>query len=147
MSTALFIHRLRLRRATPPSTIRIDVCPPDVCPPRDSLWVSLLRWLVGNDAEVAPVLRTPLDRARAEFVAALEGLVQAAGAETTDLMSRVRHARSLRELWHLRSELYTLIARRTSQPEADTRLARVNQHFPKRAQRSAIQTAELLDAQ
>lgn len=147
MSTAVFLHRFRLRRATPASTIRIDVCPPDVGPPRDSLWVSLLRWLVGNDAEVAPVLRTPLDRARSEFVAALESLMQASAAEAGDLMGRVRHARSLRELWHLRTELYTLIARRTSQPEADSRLARVNQHFPTRAQRSAIQTAEMSDAQ
>lgn len=144
MSTALLLHRLRLRRATSASTFRVDVCPPDVCPARDSLWVSMLRWLVGNDAEVAPVLRTPLDRARVEFVAALEGLMHGEG---TDLLSRVRHARSLRELWHLRSELYTLIARGTSQPEADCRLARVNQHFPTRTQRGAIQTPELLDAQ
>jgi hypothetical protein len=147
MSTAFLLHRFRLRRAAPASTIRIDVCPPDVCPPRDSLWVSMLRWLVGNDAEVAPVLRTPLERARGEFVAALDGLMHVCAGEATDLLSRVRHARSLRELWHLRSELYTLIARRTSQPEADSRLARVNQHFPTRAQRSAIQTAEMPDAQ
>jgi hypothetical protein len=146
MTSALPLPRLRTRRPTSASVIRVDVCPPDVFPVRDTVWVSLLRWLVGNDAEVAPVLRSPLDRARTEFALALEGLIQGASVEVADLASRVRHARSLRELWHLRSELYTLIAQLISQPEADSRLARVNQHFPSRAQRSALLAAESTDA-
>jgi hypothetical protein len=63
--------------------------------------------------------------------------------ESDDLVRRAQHARSLRELWHLRSELYTLIARGSSQHEADARLARVNQHFPTRAQRSVISAVEM----
>ena len=68
--------------------------------------------------------------------------------EAADLLRRTHHARSLRELWHLRSELYTLICRRMSQPEADQRLARVNAHFPSRAARAAAPTPlpETLDA-
>jgi len=65
--------------------------------------------------------------------------------DRSDLLLRAPHARSLRELWHLRSELYTLIARRVSQGEADVRLARVNQHFPTRAQRAGTPSTEPAD--
>ena len=132
MSTALF-HRLLHRKPAAPSTLRFDVCPPDIFPARESLWAATLRWLVGNNTDVAPSLRTPLERARSEFVSAMTGLE---ALDPNDLLRRAQHARSLRELWHLRSELYTMIARRVSQTEADARLARVNQYFPTRAQRA-----------
>jgi len=141
MSTPLF-QRLLHRKSAPPTTLRMNVCPPDVVPRRDSLWTATLRWLVGGDVEVVPALRTPLERARTEFVAALVGLEE---ADHHGLLQRAQHARSLRELWHLRSELYTLIARRVSQVEADARLARVNQHFPTRAQRGSAPAAENAD--
>jgi len=143
MSTAL-LHRLLNRKPPPPTTLRMNVCPPEVCPGRESLWTATLRWLVGNDTEAAPSLRTPLERARAEFVAAMNGLVH---LDSTDLLRRAQHARSLRELWHLRSELYTLVARCLSQQEADQRLARVNQHFPTRTQRSTVLASETPHAQ
>jgi hypothetical protein len=114
--------------------VRIDIQPPELWPARASLWSTMLRWLVGNDTDAVPALRTPLDKARAEFTTAMEGL---GDVDTTDLLRRAQHARSLRELWHLRSELYTLIGRNMSQFEAQTRLARVNQHFPSRAARSS----------
>jgi hypothetical protein len=141
MSTALF-QRLLHRKPAPPTTLRMNVCPPDIVPRRDSLWTAALRWLVGGDEDVAPALRTPLERARTEFVAALEGLAE---VDPNGLLQRAQHARSLRELWHLRSELYTLIARRASQVEADARLARVNQHFPTRAQRTGTHASETAD--
>jgi hypothetical protein len=143
MSTAL-LHRLLNRKPAAPTTLRMNVCPPDVAPHRDSLWTATLRWLVGGDVKTAPALRTPLERARTEFVAALEGLLD---ADQNGLLKRAQHARSLRELWHLRSELYTLIARRMSQLEADARLARVNQHFPTRAQRTSTPAPETADVQ
>ena len=141
MSTALF-QRLLHRKPAPPTTLRMNVCPPDVVPRRESPWKAALRWLVGGDTDVAPALRTPLERARSEFVAALEGLAE---VDHHGLLKRAQHARSLRELWHLRSELYTLIARRVGQPEADARLARVNQHFPTRAQRTSTPAPEIAD--
>ena len=143
MSTAL-LHRLLHRKPSPPTTLRMNVCPPDICPARDSLWSRTLRWLVGNDTDVAPALRTPLERARSEFVGAMAGLVDVA---STDLLRRAQHARSLRELWHLRSELYTLVARRVSQHEADKRLSRVNQYFPTRTQRTSVAPSEIADVQ
>jgi hypothetical protein len=141
MSTALF-QRLLHRKPAAPTTLRMNVCPPDVVPQRDSLWTAALRWLVGGNEDVAPALRTPLERARSEFVAALAGLEE---VDHNGLLKRAQHARSLRELWHLRSELYTLIARRESQVEADARLARVNQHFPTRAQRAGTPAPETAD--
>jgi hypothetical protein len=141
MSTAL-LHRLLHRKPAAPTTLRMNVCPPDVCPAGDSLWSATLRWLVGGNVEVVPSLRTPLEKARAEFVAAMAGLLD---IDHDDLLRRAQHARSLRELWHLRSDLYTLIARRISQFEADARLARVNQHFPSRAQRTSTPVTEAAD--
>ena len=141
MSTAL-LHRLLHRKSAAPTTLRMNVCPPDVIPRRESLWSATLRWLVGNDTEAVPALRTPLEKARSEFVAALDGLAE---HDHHSLLKRAQHARSLRELWHLRSELYTLIARRASQVEADARLARVNQHFPTRAQRTSTSATEPAD--
>ena len=141
MSTAL-LHRLLHRKPAAPMTTRMNVCPPDVIARSDSLWSATLRWLVGGDVEAVPSLRTPLEKARGEFVAALDGLLE---VDHNGLLKRAQHARSLRELWHLRSELYTLIARRVSQVEADTRLARVNQHFPSRAQRTSSPATETAD--
>ena len=141
MSTAL-LHRLLHRKPAAPTTLRMNVCPPDVCPKSDSLWSATLRWLVGGNVEVVPALRTPLEKARSEFVAAMAGLIE---VDPNALLKRAQHARSLRELWHLRSELYTLIARRISQFEADARLARVNQHFPTRAQRTSSPASEIAD--
>ena len=143
MSNAL-LHRLLHRKTAAPTTLRMNVCPPDVCPRGETLWSATLRWLVGGDVEAVPALRTPLEKARGEFVAALEGMLD---ADHNGLLKRAQHARSLRELWHLRSELYTLIARRASQVEADARLARVNQHFPTRAQRTSTPVTETADVQ
>ena len=122
----------------------MNVCPPDICPARESLWSVTMRWLVGDEADVVPSLRTPLERARTEFVSAMTGLLD---LDHTDLLSRAQHARSLRELWHLRSELYTMIARRVSQKEADRRLSRVNQYFPTRTQRTGNPVPEAADVQ
>ena len=140
MSTAL-LSRL-LRKPAAPTTLRMNVCPPDICPARATMWQQTLRWLVGGNVDAVPSLRTPLERARSEFVSALAGLVDSGD---DDLLRRAQHARSLRELWHLRSELYTMIARRISQGEADLRLARVNQYFPTRAQRTSNPVTETAD--
>lgn len=136
------LHRLLHRKPAAPTTLRMNVCPPDVCPATESLWSATLRWLVGGNLDALPSLRTPLEKARSEFVEAMTGLLD---VDHNDLLRRAQHARSLRELWHLRSELYTLIARRISQIEADARLARVNQHFPTRAQRTSSPVMEVAD--
>ncbi len=60
------------------------------------------------------------------------------GVDADQLRWRVQHAQSLRELWHLRSDLYSTIAVAHSQGEADARLKLINQHFPSRAPRSLL---------
>ena len=142
--TTAHILRLLHRKSAGPTTLRMNVCPPDVCPTRASLWSRAVSWLVGGDTGTPAVLRTPLERARSEFVAAMDGLLE---SDHNDLLHRAHHARSLRELWHLRSELYTMIARRISQQEADARLARINQYFPTRAQRTSHVATQAADAQ
>ena len=43
-----------------------------------------------------------------------------------------------RELWHLRADVYRLVAVHHNQAEAEARLNRLNRHFPTRAPRSAL---------
>jgi len=148
MSSAPFLDRWLHRKPAPATEpVRLDVRPPDLWPAREPFWTALRRWLAGPRARPIPRLQTPLERARTEFIAAMDGM---ADPEAADLLRRTHHARSLRELWHLRSELYTLICRRLSQPEADQRLARVNAHFPSRTTRAPAPAAapmpETLDA-
>jgi hypothetical protein len=76
-----------------------------------------------------------------EFHASLSGL---ATPEAATLADRMERARSLRELWHLRSVLYNLLATSFSQVEAERRIAQLNRHFPTRAPRAgAVATQPL----
>ena len=47
-------------------------------------------------------------------------------------------AHSLRDLWHLRAELYHVLALNHDQREAEQRLTQLNRHFPTRAPRSGF---------
>jgi hypothetical protein len=110
----------------------LDSRPTEVRPPallgghRASMWSSFLSWL-REDHDHAPDRVRTIDAARADFQLAMADLCS---ADADGLRQRVSVARSLRELWHLRTELFGLIARHRSQPEAELRLAQVNQHFP-----------------
>ena len=50
--------------------------------------------------------------------------------------AQAHDARSLRELWHLRAEVYNAVAIQFNQYEAEQRLSRLNRHFPTRAPRA-----------
>jgi hypothetical protein len=67
-----------------------------------------------------------LPAARAAFERCLDGL-QGEGLDTQ--RRAIRHACSLRDLWHLRTGLYNEIARQFSQREAEVRLATLHTHF------------------
>ena len=67
----------------------------------------------------------------------LEGETIPSEAAST-LCMRIGQARTLRELWHLRAELYNVVALHHSQQEAERRLAELNRHFPTRAPRSQL---------
>lgn len=80
-----------------------------------------------------PINRLP--GVREDFMACLRDVSPAA---TAPLRRQIVDARSLRELWHLRAEVYNTVGRAHSQHEAEQRLARLNRHFPKRAPRTGF---------
>ena len=74
-----------------------------------------------------PLQATPLWAVRLEFMRALSGIrTQQAG----ELLDRIGRARSLRELWHLRADVFDLVSHCRDQAEANARLTLLNRHFP-----------------
>lgn len=118
-----------------PSALRTRVSPPSLCHVPDSPWQRLMFWLLAPAPRDAAPPLARLPGVRADF---LDCLSDVHGAEANTLARRVDLARSLRELWHLRAELYRLVALQHSQREAETRLERLNRHFPTRAPRSGF---------
>lgn len=122
--------------AAPSTGLRHAVRPPSLCHAPDSRWARLMHWVLAPSAgDSAPPIGT-LPAVRADFHQAVADLLQA--QEAGDLVRRIEHSRSLRDLWHLRTEVYRLVALQHSQAEADDRLARLNRHFPARAPRSGF---------
>jgi hypothetical protein len=130
MPSPRFIQRLLRKDApadAPPS--RTFVRPPAIWGQTEPLWKALWGWLRSKPSfEHRRV--SALDAARHDFADALFDLD---ADDARDLARRSRSARSLRELWHLRAELYSTVSRHRSQPEAIRRLDRVNCHFPVRS--------------
>jgi len=89
------------------------------------VWRALWQRLLSGDSDEAE--ETRLVALRRAFVDALHDIDTPA---SVDLALRATHARSMREIWHLRPELYNLVARAQSQVEAERRVALVNAHFP-----------------
>jgi hypothetical protein len=98
-----------------------------------SAWQRLMFWLLAPAPQHTAPPPNRLGAAKREFGATLAD-VDSLGAE--QLRWRIVHAHSLRELWHLRSEVYNAVAVTHSQFEADSRLQLLNAHFPSRAPRS-----------
>lgn len=122
--------------------VRISVRPPALQPWLNSdsglgslpgsSWLDSRPDALGENARsrlvsMRPSRITPLPNIRNEFLSSLQDLP---GQACVDLENRIRSSRSLRELWHLRSELFKLIAIHRDQGSAQERLARLNRHFP-----------------
>lgn len=147
MSSWMFRWMSR-RQGTPSSTLglsRVEVCPPELFPSSLSWRGRLQRWssrVLHQAAPWLPEQARPVNRlalAKHEFRDSLSDL----GTEPAQqLLERIERARSLREMWHLRSSLYGEVAMVLSQGEAERRLARLNRHFPTRAPRSALAPLE-----
>jgi len=115
---------------------RVEVCPPALWPSSLSLWGRARRWLERSPwmpEDHRPVNRLAL--VKREFHASLQDLDS---ADAVSLHDRIERARSLRELWHLRSVLYGLLATGFNQVEAERQMARLNRHFPTRAPRAGV---------
>lgn len=122
-----------LQLATPPAPARVEVCPPSGWQralPDWHQWLKV-RWdeLLGRPV-ASPRSQALLAEARLDFADALADLYT---PQTEDLHERIRNARSLRELWHLRSELFSLVSLHRGQADAQARLKALNRHFPIRA--------------
>lgn len=76
-----------------------------------------------------------LPRAQREFANMLADID---GAPARALQRRVAAATSLRQLWHLRAEMSTVLSGHRDPGEVDRRLARLGRHFPRCAPRTSI---------
>jgi hypothetical protein len=134
-----------VRFATPPRTgrrstlgpstsaLRLDASPPSLRHAPDSAWQRCMFWLLAPaPQEAAPPLNR-LPRVRDDFMFAVADLP---GEAAHALRHRILHAHSLRDLWHLRTEVFSLVSVEHAQSEAEQRLLRLNRHFPMRATRS-----------
>jgi hypothetical protein len=134
-----WMSRLATRRGNPATTSamtsRTEVRPPELWPSSLGWKATLRRWTVGS-LERLPEGARPTSRltmVKDEFIAQLTDIND---LQAGLVCERIARARSLRELWHLRSPLYSLVARHRSQHEADHRLKRLNRHFSVRTSRS-----------
>ncbi len=127
------------RKAKPNSTgfasssrLRGEVKPPSLrCAPASG-WQRVLFWMLAPaPLDAAPPL-SQLPAVRADFRACL---ADATGGEAAELAIRIEHARSLRDLWHLRAALFNVLARHLTQAEATERVQSLNRHFSGRASR------------
>lgn len=125
----------QLDRPTTASSLRVEVCPPSLRQSPDSGWSRLWFWLSAPAPHQAAPPVSLLPTVRADFIRCLSGL-QSPQAEA--LERRIGLARSLRELWHLRAELYRLVSIAYSQSDAERRIGELNRHFPTRAPRSGM---------
>lgn len=117
---------------------RLEICPPQ--PAR--AWLSRVRsWLAAGWNGTPLQDDSGIDRslvlaaARQDFFQSVVDLTLPAAAR---LLDRIEFARSMRDLWHLRAEVFALVSLERSQQEADRRLALLNRHFPTRAPRSGF---------
>lgn len=142
---AMRVDRWEAGQAGAAAPARVEICPPALQGPALGWRQRLLDWLAGSwpvdeveaaQAEAARCLdEDAVCPVRAEFAAALADI---ATPEAADLAWRIRHARSLRELWHLRTELFNVVARHAGQAEAAARLQPLNRHFPTRTSASGF---------
>ena len=116
---------------------RIGVNPPSLRQAPDGAWHRVIFWLMAPAAHQAapPLNRVPL--VRVEFMRAIADID---GDDADVVRNRIALSRSLRELWHLRSDLFRIIGVALSQTQAEARLAALNRHFPTSTLRSQFGT-------
>lgn len=122
-------------------SVRLEICPPERMQGNRHWLARVKGWLAASwpGSEPAPLVRPErskaLSTAREDFFAAVADLQLPAAAA---LLDRIEFARSMRELWHLRAEVFALVSLERDQLEADRRLATLNRHFPTRSPRSGF---------
>ncbi len=102
-------------------------------------------WLAGMankrlQADLPAVIAMPLrdgrfKGARCEFIDALDDIP---GPAADEAITRIYAAASMHDLWHLRLDVFNLVACRHDQAKANHRLLQLNRHFPTRSMRSGF---------
>lgn len=120
---------------------RLEICPPSRERPAQD-WLARVRcWLASgwpgasappDEAAGPPLL---LAQARQDF---LDAVADISTPAADLLLDRIEFARSMRELWHLRADVFAQVSLVRNQREADERLAWLNRHFPTRSPRSGF---------
>ena len=128
--------------------VRLESCPPAPFGHSsgllDRLLDRLIDWLgprhasrretASNDAMPPPGI-TPVGAVRLEFAAAVADIPTRAADQLT---IRIEAARSLRELWHLRADIFNTVSCHCNPAEARAPLSHLNRHFPARAPKSGF---------
>lgn len=136
MKTLALVRNWPARSSTlsAPLSSRIEVCPPSLRhAPGGSAWQRFMFWLMAPAPSEASAPLNRLPAVRNDF---LQCLADVDATLAQPVQTRIDVARSLRDLWHLRAEIYRLVALAHSQTEAERRVASLNRHFPTRAPRS-----------
>lgn len=123
-----------LRGTLQPLTLREQICPPELFIRSRPAWQ---RWLSRCWARLTPATGAPLPwRPMAGIHAAREAFFLAAsdlrGEAAEDLRERIGRARSLRDLWHLRLDLFNLLSCASGQAAAEEQMQALNAWFPRR---------------
>lgn len=114
------------------STLRKEVRPPSLFANSQPIWrrwmVSAWHWLWDDeDLEDHPRILQSLNQVKTEFLATVWDLQSYNAAQVRE---NITQSRSLRELWHLRADVFRVIAVHRGQGEANRRLDALNRHFP-----------------
>ena len=141
------LRRLLSRRNEAPTLrVRRQVCPPTLLQGLQRWPGHWREWLTGlpdsrtpaesqTSARSARGQTTLFANVRREFIDALDDVP---GRLTDDTIVQIDRARSMRDLWHLRLDVFNLVSCHHNQAEADRRLARLNRHFQTRSPRSGF---------
>ncbi len=123
------------RAAVELASRRTEVTPPALFTQARPQWhhwaVSFWHWLWDMDEEAkSETPATGLRSVKSEFNSALWDLQSLRANQVRD---NIEAARSLRELWHLRAEVFKVVALHRGQIEAQLRLDALDAHFPVRS--------------
>lgn len=116
---------------------RAEVQPPTLFSRARPAWK---RWIIGawewlwdlDDAEDIAQPLQGLAGVKNEFNTALWDLQSIRANQVRDMVAQ---ARSLRELWHLRADVFRVVALHRGQTEAELRMEALDSHFPVRSSR------------
>lgn len=122
---------------------RSEVAPPArfaAHPPAPMRWVaSIWRWLW--DLEAPAPKPAPLGEIRQIRAAFHAALMDMQSAKAYQVRYQIEACRSLRELWHLRADVFEIVAENRGEGEAKNRVAGLNRHFPEGPARHSRDTA------